>query len=67
MLSLTSVSTWAAKPSRNPIVQARLCFHAQIPRQHERAEEERVADAHAGPAAVPLVRLGRAVVVAVDS
>ena len=34
MLSFTSVSTWAAKPSRNPIVQARLCFHAQIPRQH---------------------------------
>ena len=66
MLSFTSVSTCAANPSRKPIVQARLCFHAQMPRQHQRAEEERVADAHAGPAPVPLVRLGRAVVVAVD-
>ncbi len=66
MLSLTSVSTCAANPSRKPIVHARLCFQPQMPEADERAEEERVADTHARPAAVPLVRLRRAVVVAVD-
>ena len=29
--SLTSVSTWAAKPSRYPTVNARLRFHSQNP------------------------------------
>ena len=66
MLSFTSVSTWAAKPSRYPIVQRPVVLPDPEPTVTIDAEEERVGDAHARPAPVPLVRLRRAVVVAAD-